>query len=79
MKPKTWFCQIIQYIRIYWKRISWKNVIKEAASVSLSGILNEGKGENPVLIEYTGGTTGFPKGVVLTNNNVNSVGEQEGI
>ena len=45
----------------------------------MSGILNEGKGENPVLIEYTGGTTGFPKGVVLTNNNVNSVGEQEGI
>ena len=61
------------------RSLSWKNVIKEAASVSLSGILNEGKGENPVLIEYTGGTTGFPKGVVLTNNNVNAVGEQYGV
>lgn len=30
-------------------------------------------GDNAVAITYTGGTTGFPKGVVLTNDSVNAV------
>lgn len=30
----------------------------------------------PVVIEHTGGTTGLPKGVVLTNENINSVALQ---
>ena len=47
--------------------------------------LAEGKGnasafpyvENwPALIEYTGGTTGEPKGVLLSNDNINSVSDQ---
>ena len=31
------------------------------------------KGDNVVAIAYTGGTTGFPKGVMLTNDSINSV------
>ena len=30
----------------------------------------------PALIEYTGGTTGEPKGVLLSNDNINSVSDQ---
>lgn len=36
----------------------------------------ETDGENVVLIEYTGGTTGSPKGVMLSNNQINSVVSQ---
>ncbi len=57
----------------YGKRgiISWDTFIKGAKS----GMAVEADyvGDAPVAITYTGGTTGFPKGVILTNDSMNAV------
>ena len=54
--------------------ISWRNFIE--VSDSLPCTTSEPDGSMPALITYTGGTTGVPKGVVLSNQNINSVAEQ---
>ena len=51
--------------------ITWKEFIKRAKGGT--GIEVDYKGDGVVAIAYTGGTTGFPKGVMLTNDSINSV------
>ena len=54
------------------ENISWDTFIEGAKN----GAAQEAEydGDATVAICYTGGTTGFPKGVMLTNDSVNSVG-----
>lgn len=51
--------------------ISWDEFIKKGQFVR--AVEAPYKGDNVVAITYTGGTTGFPKGVMLTNDSINSV------
>lgn len=52
--------------------IDWKNFL--AQGKSYTGNIDEPFRENtPVTIVHTGGTTGIPKGVVLTNENFNAM------
>ena len=51
--------------------ITWKEFVKKAKGGT--GIEVDYKGDDTVAIVYTGGTTGFPKGVMLTNDSINSV------
>ena len=53
------------------KIISWNTFINNAQP----GVAQEApyKGDAVVAITYTGGTTGFPKGVMLTNDSMNAV------
>ncbi len=52
--------------------ISWDTFINGAKNGSAQEA--EYVGDATVAITYTGGTTGFPKGVMLTNDSINSVG-----
>ena len=58
----------------YGKRgiMSWETFIRGAANGA--AIEAEYEGDATVAITYTGGTTGFPKGVMLTNDSINAVG-----
>ena len=59
----------------YVKTLSWKNLIDIYAD--MDEVPSFPYVENwPALIEYTGGTTGEPKGVLLSNDNINSVSDQ---
>jgi len=51
--------------------ITWKEFIKRGEGVV--AVEEPYVGDNAIAITYTGGTTGFPKGVVLTNDSVNAV------
>ncbi len=51
--------------------LSWRKFMKKGIGASSSEV--EYQGDRVVAITYTGGTTGFPKGVMLTNDSVNSV------
>ena len=51
--------------------ISWNTFIKEAKNGK--AVEAEYVGDATVAITYTGGTTGFPKGVMLTNDSLNAV------
>ena len=55
-------------------RILWEEFIIRNQHITYDMVTD--KGELPVLIEYTGGTTGKPKGVLLSNNNINAVAAQ---
>lgn len=56
--------------RVYDACISWKSFIAEEAAYT--GTTSAGYEKNrPVVIVHTGGTTGHPKGVLLTNDNLN--------
>ena len=52
--------------------ISWDTFIKGAKQAIATEA--EYVGDATVAITYTGGTTGFPKGVMLTNDSINAVG-----
>ena len=56
------------------KIIKWDDFLRMDAVYSSTS--EESKGELSALIMYTGGTTGKPKGVLLSNQNVNSIAEQ---
>lgn len=51
--------------------ITWDDFINKGKGVEAQEALY--KGSTIVAITYTGGTTGFPKGVMLTNDSVNAV------
>lgn len=52
--------------------ISWKQFIQDGKGVTYTEAPY--KGDALVAITYTGGTTGFPKGVMITNDSMNAVG-----
>ena len=52
----------------------WNDFINHNDLASIS--VEHSGGNNPVLIEYTGGTTGTPKGVLLSNYNINAAAVQ---
>lgn len=54
--------------------MSWNEFIKYAKDEYV--IPSPDTADNPAAIFYTGGTTGEPKGVLLTNNSINALTEQ---
>lgn len=51
--------------------ISWDDFLKKGKGVCAPEVAY--KGDATVAITYTGGTTGFPKGVMITNDGMNAV------
>lgn len=51
--------------------IKWEDFLKKGLGFSACEVPY--KGDTTVAITYTGGTTGFPKGVMLTNDSLNAV------
>lgn len=58
------------------KSISWKQFISSKSDIKIT---EENDGNALAVIEYTGGTTGIPKGVMLSNNAVVAYGWQYAI
>ena len=56
------------FLRNFHEYISYKQFIMKSKDYVATN-----KPDLPVIIEYTSGTTGIPKGVVLNNRNINSV------
>lgn len=57
------------------KAIRWGEFIKEGAHFE-GNTFNEGKPDETAVILYSGGTSGFPKGIELTNLNFNALAVQ---
>lgn len=57
-------------------RILWKDFFEKGKTNNVNLNKNEKKGSDAVVIVHTGGTTGFPKGVLLSNDNINAVAYQ---
>lgn len=55
--------------------IYWRDFIKKAELYNYEYEVNSGK-EVPAIILHSGGTTGTPKGIVLTNGNLNALALQ---
>lgn len=55
--------------------ISWKEFVQLGKNYSSKEIF-ESNGESPAVILHSGGTTGIPKSIVLTNNNFNALASQ---
>ena len=53
--------------------MTWKSFMKLHGDVSVKENANIKKAQNPVVMVYTGGTTGKTKAVILTNQNINSI------
>ncbi len=51
--------------------VSWKDFL--AGGAGSEPVIASYRGDNVVAITYTGGTTGFPKGVMITNDSMNAV------
>lgn len=52
--------------------IYWKDFIKFGAKYSKDKVAEETKRDTPAVILHSGGTTGTPKGIVLSNGNFNA-------
>ena len=55
--------------------MSWSQFIKNGKEYKLNTEV-EFRSNRPLVIEHTGGTTGIPKGVILSNENINAVALQ---
>lgn len=54
--------------------ISWKKFINQKGNINLNNNIDSGNRIATIL--YTGGTTSSPKGVMLTNNNLNALADE---
>lgn len=57
-------------------KILWKDFLEKGKSIKNNINYENLSGDTPVVIVHTGGTTGFPKGVLLSNDNINAVAYQ---